>query len=400
MEVSKGVAKEIKSDLVEGLGLRVELTGRRIYLKVDNGEVTTEWLPSSYFADWLDISKTRVDTIIRDLNIEGKFDKYFNTMVYPPLTFELVAEECLWKQKYSELGTITTTAEAGELLGRDYRYVSKKAAEFGCSPRRGKLAKVVLRKIRAEELNIPYDEGWYTLRGLAESVKKDREWVGNRLKELGIIPEKRRSLKSGIALKYYPPETLNLVMECVKKIPKYGEDWYTCCRICQETGKSLHWVSNRLVRYKNCSQLRLDDMNVSRIHYPKNVFDILLAQAELDSPKSNSDGWLTIKEVADILGIDEKSTSRKLNSIGLIFERRKTAEGRVVRHYNPIDIAKITEESQKYIDLSSLSRKIGKSAYVICSTLDKMGIGSIKSCYDFRPKKLYPLEVIELLKNE
>ena len=400
MEVSKGDTQEIKSKPVDGLGLRVELPDRKMYLKVDRNEITTEWFPSTYFADWLDTSKAQVDKIVCDLKIEGTFDKYFDEIVYPPLTFELVSEEYSWKQKCSMLSPMITPAEAGELLDRDYRYVAKKASDLGYSLRKGKLSQAIMLKIRAEELAIPYDEGWYTLRGLAEAARKDREWVGNRLEELGIIPEKRKSLESGITLEYYPPETLNLIIKCIKKIPKYGEDWYTCSRICQETGKSLHWVSRRLGEYANVSQPRLDDMRVSRVHYPKYVFDILLAQAELDSPKSDSDGWLTIKEVAGILGIDEKSACRKLNNIGLIFEKRKTIDGRVVRHYNPIEIAKIAEESEKYIDLSSLSRKIGKSVYIICSMLDKLGINSIESSYDSRPRKLYPLEVIDLFNNK
>jgi len=310
MEITKGDSKEIKSKSVDGFGLRVELSDRTMYLKVNEREITSEWLPSLYFADWLDAGKTQVDKIIGDLKIEGRFDENFGEIVYPPLTFELVAEEYSWIQKCKTLNPTLTPVEMGELLDRDYRYITKESSALGYSLRKGKLPQAVLTKIRKEELSIPFDEGWYTLRSLALAVVKDREWVSNRLDKLGIISEKRKSLESGITLEYYPPESLELVMKCIREIPKYGDDWYTCVRICQETGKSLHWVSSRLGEYIEVSESRLDDMRVSRLHYPKYVFDILSAQAEVIAAKSDSDGWLTIKEIADILGINERSTSR------------------------------------------------------------------------------------------
>lgn len=193
---------------------------------------------------------------------------------------------------------------------------------------------------------------------------------------------------------YYPSESVEIIKNCIKKIPKNGEDWYTAGRICQETGKSLHWVASRLKLFEDKKEIRLDDMGVGRIHYPSFVFENILKQANAVAAKSGSGDWITIKKAAEMMGIGERSAYRKLTKLELDVERRKTDSGKVVLHYNPLDIEKIVKESEEYIDINTLVKKIGKSAYVICSRLEKSGIKPVDSCHDSR-LKLYKKSVVE-----
>ena len=399
MEFEKEKANPIKARPIDGLGTRVDLPERIVYLDINNDDKVPEWLPSLYFADWLEATEAQVAKIINKLQIEGRYDEDFEAIVYPPITYQLVKEEYLWRQKYELLDARITPSEMSEILDRDYRYVTKEALSLGYHIRKNKFSKAALSAIRDKELSIPFDEGWYTLRALAVEADKDREWVKNRLDGLGIVPEKRRSLSSGIALNYYPPESLAYIKNCTKEIPEYGEDWYTHNRICEETGKSGHWVSSRLKAYIGTAEMRLDDMRVGRLHYPKYVFQYLLIEAEKTVAASGSGDWLTIKEVAERIGINEKSAKRKLDTLGFVPERRKTNTGKTVYHYNPSEIALMIDEMENFIDESELARKIGKSVYRVCTMLEKIGVSPVKSRYDLRSKSLYPVGVVDILRD-
>lgn len=400
MEIAKESIKEVKNRFVEGLGVRVDLPERTMYLDVNKNEATSEWLPSIYFADWLDTGESQIKKIICDLKIEGRFDESLGEIIYPPLTFEIVSQEHSWNQKYRALNNKLTPAEIGAILNRDYRYITKKALSLGYRPQKGKFSKAALAEIRENDLSTPFDEGWYTLMALATETGRDRGWIQNRLNELGIISEKRRSLENGITLNYYPPETLDSIKKCVKETPKYGDDWYTSCRIVQDTGRSRAWVNNRLKDCSDDSEDRLDDMGVRRLHYPRYVFENILIEAEQSIAKSQSEGWLTAKEVADVLGINESSVYRKFDEIRFTTEVRKTSTGKSVKHYSPKDVAKIIREEKLYINESALVRKIGKSVYWICTRLEKLGIQSKRSHYGMTPGKLYHKKVIKILENE
>lgn len=380
---------EIKNRFVKGIGVCIELPKKIVYLDIDKSDLSSEWLPSIYFADWLDTSKTVITRIINKLGIVGEFNEALGELIYPPLTFEMISEEYKWLQKYKSLDNKLTPLEMGDILDRDYRYITKVATGLGYKLKDGKFLKSALIKIRDNELLMPFDEGWYTLRHLAIVSGKDREWVANRLEVAGINPEKRKSFETGIIHDYYPPETLNYIAELIREIPKYGQDWYTLNRIIQETNKSRSWVSKRLNLYDEEAEDRLDDMGVSRKHYPFSVFNKILAEAEPLLAKSDSDGWLTIKEISIVLGISEKSVYRKLDDIGFKYEIRKSVDGKSIKHYSLSDINKIIREENNYINESTLSRKIGKSVYWICKRLEEMGVPSKMSRYSSSPGKLY-----------
>lgn len=338
MEVDGKEKTEIKSRIVDGLGTCVELPDKYIYLDLEGRDVVTERLPSIYFADWLETSKTTIEKIIDVLGIEGTYDEEFDDIVYPPLTFELVASEYSWCELVSLMDNHLTPQVMGELLNRDYRYVTKVAKSLGYRMKDGKFRKIALADIRDMERTMKYSEDWLTLRALSELSSMDREWVKNRLDDAGIIPEKRRSTQSGIFLKYYPPETLDYIKQCIKEIPKYGEDWYSCTRICEEVRKSRNWVLPRLSQYDSLAEIRQDDMGVGRLHYPKDVFEALLAEAEITRSGVMGDGWLTVNQVADLLSIDPKSVKRKLDKVGIFPEKRETNTGATTYHYNPNEL--------------------------------------------------------------
>ena len=399
MEVFKDEARKLRDSSLDRLGLHIELPTRIMYLNIKENEIASEWLPSLYFADWLDINSSEVDKIIADLKLEGKMDNLTGVIVYPPLTFEIISEEYSWIKKYKSLDNALAPSEMGEILGRDYRYITKEAISLGYKLRRGKFNKAALSDIREKELSVPFDEGWYTLRALAVEVDKDRSWVKNRLDELGFLPEKRRSLDTGITLEHYPPEALLKLDELKRDIPKYGEDWYTCGRLVLESEMSFAWVSRRLKVYEDSFEIRLDDMGVSRRHYPKSVVDTILNEAMTMSAKLDSSGWLNIKDAANLMGLSEKSIKRKFDKLCIVPERRRNDCGRPVYYYDPTDVKRVIKE-ENCIDESTLSRKIGKSVYWVCTRLSSMGIEPTRSGNGPRSRKMYPLEAIELLKEK
>jgi hypothetical protein len=359
----------VKTSQVGDKLFRVDLPGRFIYL--ENYNVWTAnniKFTSKDFISWRVMPKKIFLDIIERLKISEEFDQSVGKKVFQPIVWELVHKEKEWLDFYDKLPETLTPQEIGTVLGRDYRYVMKYATKAGFERTNNFYPKGVVDYIYLMEQAIPKDEGWYTILSMAKELGVDREWVENRLKEIGDPFEYRTCESSGIKLRYYSPESFEYVKERFKKVPKTGDSWYTAGRIEESVERSGNWVRNQLKQFEDRSEIRLDGMGVPRRHYPASVMEEISVAANVGGLKS----WLTIKQIARKYGITKKSASRKMNKMGVEGKYNQPKNGKLLCRYDPEKVEEAMTIRDGVYSKDDISRAIGRSALWVRTSIDKL----------------------------
>ncbi len=362
---------------VRDLGIRVDLPNRFIYINADSDDVTTDWYEPKDLAEWFDCQVPTINKVAGALEIERGEDGR-----YPPLTYEIIKEELEWKKFYNSLPAKITIGKIHDILGWHYDTIHRHAAELGYKPtaNKGLFPKPLLQDLRKQNLSVPFDEGWLTVRALCKQVGMvtDREWIKSRLEQSPYKPKKRRIRGDGSVRDHYDPEALTYLRELALKIPAAGADMYTKRLIASELGRSENWINRRIGRFATLATFRLDDMSVPRLHYPKEVLSTLAEEAAKLDAYDDKTGWLEVDYISEKFEITPHSAMRALDKLGVPKCKVLKENGRGAYHYNGDAVMtlawNIAEADRDMIELEGLAGHFNKCTRTISERLQMLGV--------------------------
>jgi hypothetical protein len=334
------------TELAESESIKVPLENRIAYLAID-GDPINEWMSPTTIADLVGTNIYWVRRTAKRFGIETKSDESMvhnarSYELYPPLTFELLNDEYLWRKSYLQLDKYIGSAEIAEFIGRSIGWTKKTLESMGVKGQTTKhdsrkfigYPKTVVKELRDINLYTPLDNGWFTVLGLVETTGCDREWVERRLMEAGIESEERRSGLSGRIFDYYPPSAIETIGKAVENRPKAAGEWLTARAMAEVVPLSYTWVNKRLdEKYQEVGELRQDDQRVSRDHYPPAVLTELIAEAEKRLECQPVGDYLPISVVARKVGHHVLWVTNRLAFIDSKAEPRVDGQGRMLDCY-------------------------------------------------------------------
>ena len=382
--VESNIDSRIKNRLSEDEFFRVDLKDgygqkRYVYFGADNPNIIRSECNASQIAENVHGSLYLVQVYAKILGISPNSDG-----LYPPFTTELIQNERKWRTYYHNLDPRIPVNEIHNFLGWAYITIRSHASKHGYHPDiDGLYEKELLDDLRTESMSVPYDEGWFTIRALAEVCNVDRQWVTNRLDESPYKSEQRRIYGGGDVRLHYPPDVVPYLFKLISEVPVAEADYCTVHNIMEKIGCSIGWVSRRVGRYANQSKMLLDSNSVPRVHYPIGVVKKLEAEFSKIKPIKSSSGLVSSEWVAEKFEINKSSAMRALDKIGVKKCRtKKTGESHPYWHYDGDEVMSIVwdiAEADKYMyTMTDLENLLGSSSRTIS---ERMAILGIKSSY-------------------
>jgi hypothetical protein len=162
-----------------------------------------------------------------------------------------------------------------------------------------------------EELAREYPESgdWVTFHQIAWMLGAEYSWVQRRMEELGVKGEMRMRPGYGRPFMHYPPEVVTHLAE-LRNLHTAAGDWLTAHAMRLRLDRSLNWMLERLPRYHDWAEVRLDSQNVARIHYPPEAFRKLERESQvLKKLGGNSKGLEFRLALLKRLKAQEKTTT-------------------------------------------------------------------------------------------
>lgn len=318
----------------------------------------------------------------------------------------MLEREFQWLDILDFLPNRLNISEIAGIFNRHFNYI-KKFLEEGSYKRGqdGTYSKRVLNDIRNSELELSKQGDWLTLKQLSDALGRDREWVQNRINRLGVESEWRwgeQRGSKGIRRECYPPSSLEMLRNELDSEPQAGAAWWTAYRIQNEIGhRSMPWVQVRLRKYKHLGEPRLDDMGVTRVHYPPEVAKSIIAEAGDPIKSHKDDDWFTARDIAELVNRSMADVYRRLGDVAIQTqaEKRRSEGGRVAKYYPPNVAEVIMADSCERIDAAlkgdwlsvpDISELSGMSQYMVVKKLGQLAIemerrltknGRIVNCY-------------------
>jgi len=235
-----------------------------------------------------------------------------------------------------------TVQELADRLGRSYGWTKKTLDLLQIKPLRYEQRRAFKAAIygpnsleRLRDQLAPDSDDWYNLNQLVDHTKLYREWIERRLKEAGVVPERRQSALTGRPSYFYPPNALQVLKRCATNVA--AGDWLTTTALAALTGKSLNWTDRQLTQPDLLSlrEERLDDQRVPRWHYPPRVLAVLKVRLDQSEGYPEAGNYLTLSVVADMVGRHPETVRRQLNRLEIVAEERRDKKSRVAHHYPP-----------------------------------------------------------------
>lgn len=129
----------------------------------------------------------------------------------------------------------------------------------------------------------PESGSWMTVNRIRELLDVEYDWVERTIKKLGIEGEIRVLSGYGRPRMHFPPSVLEQLRPLRPADLPAGGDWLTETAILGQLTRSRNWLMNRLRDSDYPSQMRLDDREAPRLHYPPWVLEDLRQRQREDN---------------------------------------------------------------------------------------------------------------------
>lgn len=318
------------------------------YIDIDAipvGEVNSEYFIARQIDSnprWVRNKAAEIGLEVLNKGVDQSGVKY---NVYDSPALELLREEWWWHNETCALDEEVMVKEFERLLGKTEEWAVKYAYELGFvvnyvpSPSGGRarmLPRTALGQLRHIILMFPPQQDWYTEFELSRVSGHDDRWLATHLGRVGVNTRPRWSDLTGKLLDFYPPESPDVIRTIEANQPKRAGNWLTAAGIARKIDMSDEWTTARLREGQDpTAETRLDDDNVSRLHYsPKTIARIEKLAAKVRSIPEISD-WYTVSGLARQLGVKESWVRRRLPFLKSIPEPRRDSAYRVFACYPP-----------------------------------------------------------------
>lgn len=255
----------------------------------DNVGESDSWLTTRDLSDGIEVDYSWVVRRLLDLSSPGEIRlsgiRGEPTVHFPP---ESLDELRKMKEEITApptSGEEFTIAELARKLGRHPFWVEKQLLLKGIDPsyRRHKSHRVLayysasdLEALRGEDERYKSLGRWVTIPAIAYSVGMDREWVIDRLQDLGVEGEPREHPNFRRVYMSYPRSVLSRLRNLAETRENPSEGWMTENALVDMLGRSHNWVRRRIARYQPTGEMRIDERGALRTHYSPEFVQQLL----------------------------------------------------------------------------------------------------------------------------
>lgn len=296
---------EVLVSSVERVIVDIPIEARLSFAELDAEH--TEWRHAAKIAEEIGTYDKKITRIAEDLQLPTERRVFEvngqEAIFYPPYTGALIREEIRWREDYRSLPSLIPKSVIVESVGRSYGWTTNTLDEYGYKPNKaGLYPKTALRFIRHISMSVPLDEGWYNVRQLVDYTGLDREWVERRLNDHGVASQQRRSTLTGKILNFYPPDSLDLVMEAAAIRAKPGGEWLTVNAIAGKIDKNYKWVERRLQQHSHLAVGKLDDQGVERKHFAPSIVEMLREESGRQKKLPDGTEYLSVHKLARRMG--------------------------------------------------------------------------------------------------
>ena len=258
--------------------------------KVPDGVGESEgWLSTRDLSDGVEVDYSWVVRRLFDLSSPGEIRQSGvrgePTVHFPP---ESLDELRRMKEEITTpptLGEEFTVAELARKLGRHPFWVEKQLLLKGIEPtyRMHKSHRVLayysasdLEALRGEDERYKPLGRRVTIPTIAHSVGMDREWVIDRLQEMGVEGELGEHPNFRRVYVSYPRNILTQLQRLVETRENPSDGWMTENALVDMLGRSHNWVRRRIARYQPAGEMRIDERESLRKHYSPEFVQQLL----------------------------------------------------------------------------------------------------------------------------
>jgi len=379
---------------------------------IDKGKLDGPPQNASKIAQDLGTNDRWIHRMVHEFGFESEVQKTDDVEIamYPPYAVAILKEEYAWRQYFKSLPTPLNVWQMTEAIGRSRGWTEKALIALDIKPsqmqRKGNRVvrlypKLALKELRLINMAVPLDDGWYSIGQLVEQTQIDRDRLLRILRDAGIPSQERRSSLTGKVLQHFPPSVLTLLIEEKEKIIPAGGDWLTSFTIKEVLGRSGNWVNGKLQAYDTKSQLRLDDNNVPRLHYPPIVLEELRQLSEFQEEAPERGEYLNLNALARATNHSGAWVQQRLNELGIEPEIRKDKLGRTYDYYNPELIAIIGLSDQDLqIKLNKLRNRMMTAVFAYGSLYSQIKAkkAMLKTLRTYNPEETK--EQSEVLRSE
>lgn len=273
--------------------------------------------------------------------------------VYISPGLELLAEEFQWHTKYAQLDDKISEHVIELLVNRDPVWIRAMAEELEIYPDliqdapqhfKRLYPKKLATQLRHIILLYPPAHSELTVHTLAQKYSAKWDWVKRRLDKSGFTPKQMWSPHTHELLYYYPVECDDFIGQAVvEKAPPAG-DWLTAHGIAKKLSRTFDWVTQRLIAYKETSEMRLDDRGAEAPHYPPEVVAILEQEANAENAYPDAGTFLALTALAKSINRSPLWVQNRLPYTDISPELRWNTQPRQRRlreYYDPEDGQKL-----------------------------------------------------------
>jgi hypothetical protein len=298
--------------------------------------------------DILGVSERMVRSILHEIQPPYEYSAD-EEIIYGAFTDEIMAEELLWQDTFNKLDEQISAARIAKTLNKGVDTVHQLANGLGVYPefktvgakRLITYPKELAQMIRQISMHTPPAANWYNPTEAEDYIKKDRDWIVDRVEEYGLQTGMRLS-RNNIMAPHYPLKTLEALRTLADQLPPPAGNWMTIHYMAMLLSKSSDWVESRIVRFSEIAEERLTDMNKVKKHYPPEVMDYIHELFINLPPKSN--GWITVQEISRMLMKSTDWTSSRLDAMNESCEMRLDDNNEPRMHYRPTVVDEIQKE--------------------------------------------------------
>ncbi len=209
---------------------------------------------------------------------------------YSPECFAKLRRQAQTHLRHPNIGQGLSILEAAEELGCTDQWLFSAIKRLKLEPPKvrrkpnNRLALSITReafqRLRNYQVPLPQQD-WRNVTQLMHETGWSHRTIIARLKRRGYKPSRRRSSVCGRPALYFPPEVVPILGVKPRHIPP-GGDWMTAERMAGLLERHNRWLKSRLTHpcIFAASQLRLDDFNSIRRHYPPWVFRKMKAESD------------------------------------------------------------------------------------------------------------------------
>lgn len=333
----------------------IPIEARLTFAEIDEGHVA--WRHAAAIARSLDVHENTVRRNATFLGLpykeehepsSGKNSKY-----YPPYAESVINEELEWKKTYNTLPSRVNATTIAENIARSYGWTAQTLIDLGLQPGKdGLYPRTAVNKLRHICMFVPMDDGWYNLAQLELITGANREWIERRLAEAGHEAQHRRSSLTGRILVHYDPSSAQTVLQALKERPSAAGDWLTNLAIARLSGRTEKWSKIRLEPHSDLGLIKLDDMNVPRIHWSPGIARMLIEESERLRLLPDGNNFLNISKFARKLGHVTNRVVQILDEMGIQAQEYRDKKGRPQLGHNRSLIPKVStyykKEHEKY----------------------------------------------------